>query len=390
MAIRWRKYYGECKGKRASGDKYGKVIEKGIECEGKRGKHCPEGVPSPCGAWSIDYREIDGRWVSKVFTGISKTEAKERLEDIRSNIRRGLIGLPQSRKTPTLREYSEKYLELSRGDKENTLLAKKRAVRVLVQYLGDYRLDKITPFIIERYRLERKEKDQVKDSVVNMDIAFLGNMFNTAIKQGLIDKNPCQQVKKLKTTQTKDRVLSQEEITLLLDKLQGKDRLMVLTGLFTGLRLGGVLGLSWADIDFSKGLITSNHKTGKMVSIPISDYLIDELRKWKELNSGDRLFIEGKITQKVIIRYSEHFSQLFKSLGIQGFTFHNLRHSFASILQGELGVGAVVVQGMTGHSSLGMLQKYSHTGMDSKKTAINALTEHVLSKQSKTSLAIAQ
>jgi len=390
MAVRWRKYYKECKGKRNDGDRYGKVTEKGIECEGKRGKHCPEGVSSPCGAWSIDYREIDGRWVSKVFTGISKTEARERLEDIRSNIRRGMIGLPQARKTPTLREYSEKYLEFHKTDKESTLLARRRAVSVLVKYLGDYRLDKVTPFIIERYRIERKERDQVKDSVVNEDIAKLTHLYNTAIKQGLIDKSPCQNVKRLKVTQTKDRILSGDEIFLLLGELQGKDRLVVMIGFFTGLRLGGVLGLSWDDIDLNKGLIHSNHKTGKLVSIPISNYLVSELQKWKESNSGDKLFIEGKITQRVIIRYSEHFSQLFKSFGIQDFTFHNLRHTFASILQGELGIGAVVVQGMTGHSSLGMLQKYSHTGMDSKKTAINALTEHVLSKQSKTSLAIAQ
>ncbi|MBM4055483.1 MAG: site-specific integrase [Planctomycetes bacterium] len=179
-------------------------------------------------------------------------------------------------------------------------------------------------------------------------------------------------------------------MTLLVDKLQGKDRLVVLIGLFTGLRLGGVLGLSWTDIDFSKGLICSNHKTGKMVSIPISDYLIDELRKWKELNSGDRLFIEGSVTKNVIEQHSRHFSNLFRDLGIDNFTFHNLRHTFASILQGELGVGAVVVQGMTGHSSLGMLQKYSHTGMDSKKTAINALTEHILKTSPKSDLAMAQ
>jgi len=259
----------------------------------------------------------------------------------------------------------------------------------LVKYLGDYRLDKVTPFLIERYRIERKERDQVKDSVVNEDIAKLTHLYNTAIKQGIIEKNPCQNVKKLKTIQVKDRILSPDEIALLL-KLKGKDRLAVLIGLFTGLRLGGVLGLSWADIDFNKGLITSNHKTGKMITIPVSDFLMSELLKWKESNSIDKLFIEGKITQRVIIRYSEHFSQLFKSLGIQDFTFHNLRHTFASILQGELGVGAVVVQGMTGHSSLGMLQKYSHTGMDSKKTAINALTEHVLKTSTKTALAIAQ
>ena len=389
MAIRWRKYHSQCKGKRNEGDRYGKVAEKGINCEGKRGKHCPEGTPSSCGTWAIDYREIDGRWVSKVFPGISKTEAKERLEDIRSNIRRGLIGLPQARKILTLKEYAGKYLELSRNDKENTRAAKKRAVKVLTKYLGDYRLDKITSFIVEKFRIERQDKDGVKPSAINMDTAFLGHMFNTAIKQGLLDKNPCQNVKRLKVTQTKDRVLSQDEISLLLNKLEGKNRLMVLVGLSTGLRLGGILSLSWADMDLNKGLIHSSHKTGKMVSIPISDYLIGELRKWKETNTGNRLFVEGKITHKVVVKYSEHFSQLFKSMGIDNFTFHNLRHTFASILQGELGIGAVVVQGMTGHSSLGMLQKYSHTGMDAKKTAINALSDHILNA-TKTVLAIAK
>jgi len=60
------------------------------------------------------------------------------------------------------------------------------------------------------------------------------------------------------------------------------------------------------------------------------------------------------------------------------------------LLQGELGVGAVVVQGMTGHSSLSMLQKYSHTGLDNKQKAIQALTDHVLNTSRKTSFAIAQ
>jgi len=376
MAIRYRKYFAACKGKRNAGDNHGKVIEKGINCNGKRGSYCPSNVPSPCGTWAIDYREIDGRWVSKVYPGISKTQAKEMLADIQSNIRRGMIGLPQARKIPTLKEYAGKYLELAKGDKENTLSGKKRAVNMLAEGLGDYRLDKITPFSIEKYRLERRAK--VKDSVVSQDIAILAHLYNTAIRQGIVDKNPCEDIKKLKITQIRDRVLSQPEITLMLDKLQGKDRLMVLVGLFTGLRLGGVLGLCWQDIDFGKGVISSSHKTGKLVSIPISEYLLGELRKWKENNTGDRLFIEGKITHKLVSNHSTYFSHLFKDLGIENFTFHNLRHTFASILQSELGIGAVVVQGMTGHSSLGMLQKYSHTGMASKKTAIDALAEHVL------------
>ena len=263
-------------------------------------------------------------------------------------------------------------------------------VSALTRYLGEYPLDKISPFIIEKYRVDRREKDKVKDSSINVDIAILSHIYSTVIKAGIMGKNPCREVKRLKITQTKDRVLNSNEIALLLDKLQGKDRLMVLVGLFTGLRLGGVLGLSWHDIDFNNGVVTSSHKTGKLVTIPISDYLSKELLGWKESNSGDRVFESRPITKDVVIEYSKYFSNLFKSLGIQDFTFHNLRHTFASLLQGELNIGAVVVQGMTGHSSLSMLQKYTHTGLDNKKQAIQALTDHVLSKRPETSFAIAQ
>ncbi|OHB98618.1 MAG: hypothetical protein A2Z57_13490 [Planctomycetes bacterium RIFCSPHIGHO2_12_39_6] len=257
-------------------------------------------------------------------------------------------------------------------------------VTTLTRYLGEYPLDRITPFIIEKYRVERKETDKVKNSSINIDVSILSHIYSVAIKAGIVDKNPCKDVKRLKVTQTKDRVLSQSEISLLLDKLHGKDRLMVLVGLFTGLRLGGVLSLSWQDIDFGKRLITSTHKTGKLVSIPLSEYLIDELQRYKENNPcpNDKIFESREITPEISSRYSEHFSDLFKKIGIYNCTFHTLRHTFSSILQGELGIGVVVVQGMTGHSSLGMLQKYSRTGLDNKQRAIQSLTDHILSIKS--------
>ena len=391
MAVRFRKYFKQCRGKRTEGDKHGKVIVRGVECEGKRSRLCPEGVLSQCGVWAIDFRHPDGRWVSKVYPEIrNRTEAEHFLSIIKTDILRNKFNLPCKKAIPTLKEYSKTYMESHRGAKENTLAMKQRGINALIAVLGDYPLNKITPFIIEKYRIERKEKDKVQDSSINLDVSILSNVFATAIKAGIIDKNPCKDVRRLKAIQTRDRVLSQPEIALLLDRLQGKDRLMVLVGLFTGLRLGGVLGLSWHDIDFNNGVITSSHKTGKLVSIPVSGYLSEELLKQKESNSGDRVFEGREITNAVVAEYSNHFSKLFKGLGIHNFTFHNLRHTFASLLQGELGIGAVVVQGMTGHSSLSMLQKYSHTGLDNKQKAIQALTDHVLSKRPETSFAIAQ
>ncbi len=381
MAVRFRKYFNECKP---------------IQCTGRRSRQCPEtprrsnGEYKTCGVWCIEFFDDQKQWQSLTFKDIrNKSDAEKRLTLFISDRERGVLKLPKKKVVPTLAAYCDTYLELFRTAKENTLAARKRAVNALVTHLGEYPLNRITPFVVEKYRMERRENDGIKDSSSNVDISILSHIFTTAIKAGIVEKNPCKEVRRLKVTQVKDRVLNQSEIALLMDKLQGKDRLVVLVGLFTGLRLGGVLSLSWQDIDFTNGIISSNHKTSKLVSIPMAGFLMDELQAYRKDSAGDRVFEGREITNAVVIRYSEHFSQLFKGLGIQNFTFHNLRHSFSSILQG-IGIGATTVQGMTGHSSLSMLQRYSHTGLDNKRNAIQALTDHVLNSSAKTAFAIAQ
>lgn len=374
MGVRFRKYFNECKA---------------IHCSGRRARQCPEtpkrsnGEYKTCGVWCIEFFDDRKEWQSLTFKDVrNKTEAERRLAMFIGDRERGKLHLPKKKVIPTLAEYSKTYLELYKNSKENTRIMKKSIVTALVKYLGDYSLDKITPFVIEKYRIERKEKDGIKDSSINIDIAILGHVFNTAIRAGIVDKNPCKDVKRLKVSQIKDRILTTDEISLVFGKLQGKDRLMVLVGLFTGMRLNEVLRLKWTDIDFAKGLITFiQSKTGKLVSIPLSSYLSEELLEYKENNSfglGDKIFESREITNAIVIRHSEHFSHLFKGLGIHNFTFHNLRHTFSS-LQAELGTGAVVTKDLLGHSTLDMTLRYSHTGLDSKKKAIETLTEYVLS-----------
>ena len=309
----------------------------------------------------------------------NKTDAEKRLTLFISDRERGQLKLPKKKSIPTLAEYAKTYLELHRGAKENTLAMKRRAMGVLVRYLGEHPLDKITPFIVEKFRIQRKETDAVKDISINLDIAILSHIYATAINAGIVDINPCLKVKRLKVTQVKDRVLSGDEIAAILDMPEGKDRLMILTALFTGMRLNEVLNLSWDDVDFGKGIIrVFQSKSGKAFDIPMADCLRTALEAYRTHPAGTRAFEVREITKKVVGEYSKHFSDLFKDMGIHGFTFHNLRHTFASIMQSDLGIGAVTVMGMTGHSSLGMLQKYSHTGLDSKQRAIQALNSHVV------------
>ncbi len=309
----------------------------------------------------------------------NKSDAEKRLTLFISDRERGQLKLPKKKMVPTLAEYAKRYLDLYKGAKENTLAMKMRAVGVLIRYLGEYPLDKITTFLVERFRVQRKEQDGVKDISINLDFAILSHLFASAVSEGVIDINPCQKVKRLKVTQVKDRVLSGDEISAILDMPEGKDRLMILTALFTGMRLNEVLSLTWDDIDFGKGIIhVFQSKSGKAFDVPLSDCLRTALEAYRTHPAGSGVFEDREITKKVVNEYSKHVSDLFKGMGIHGFTFHNLRHTFASIMQSDLGIGAVTVMGMTGHSSLGMLQKYSHTGLDSKQRAIQALNNHVL------------
>ncbi len=383
MGVRYRKYHSQCKP---------------IPCNGRPNKrYCPgdrpkrsDGEFKDCGVWCLEFFDDSKIWQSLTFKDVKcRADAEKRLAMFISDRERGKLNLPKRKVIPTLAEYSRTYLELHKNAKENTRIMKKSITTSLARYLGDYPLDKITPFIIEKYRLERKEKDGIKDSSVNIDIAILSHIFTTAMKEDIVDKNPCTAIKRLKVSQVKDRVLTTEEIALLFDKLHGKDRLMVLVGLFTGMRLSEVLGMQWDNVDFGKGLITfTQGKTGKFITLPLSSYLAEELQRHKAGCDSYHLFDDRKVNHDLVADYSEYFSKLFKRLGIYNFTFHNLRHTFSSLLQSELGIGAVVVQGMTGHSSLGMLQKYSHTGLDSKRNAIEMLTGHVLGASEKATIPV--
>ena len=86
------------------------------------------------------------------------------------------------------------------------------------------------------------------------------------------------------------------------------------------------------------------------------------------------------MTKVLTTKYSWHFSKLFKSLGIYDFTFHDLRHSFAS-LQGSVGTDIITTQSLLGHSNVSQTMRYSHSQFESKRNAIDNITNRILESQ---------
>ena len=371
VGVRYRKYLSGCKD---------------ISCKGKEGKHCPRDRPrnkngeyKKCGAWVIELFDESRRWRTIAFRDVkNKRDAEKRLAILIGDRERDILKLPKKRNTPTLADYCIKYLQSYRTDKENTRLARGRTVKTITKYIGNYKLDKISKFIIEKYRIERKEKDSVKGSTLNLEQAFLSHILNNAAREGILDTNPCSGIKRYKIGQTRDRILTDDEVALILNSLKGRDRLMILTGLLVGFRLNEALKLEKKDIDFRKNLITFvQSKTGKLMVVPISNFLAHEIKEYIKDRPDERLFDNREVNYSLVKKYSKHFSNLFKGLGVDNFTYHNLRHCFSSF-HSDVGADAFTTQSLLGHSTLTQTAHYTHKKIDAKRKAVGDMTEYVL------------
>ena len=372
MGARYRKHFSLCKD---------------IDCKGKQGKHCPTDRPrrlsgeyKKCGAWVVELCDESSRWKTIAFRDVrNRRDAEKRLALLIGDRERGSLRLPKKTNVPTLAEYCVPFLENAKDGRENTYLCKKRVVNTLTKYLGNYKLDRINPFLIEKFRNDRTKADSVKSITINTDVDILSSILNRSVVEGILEINPCGKVKKLKVRQERDRILSGEEIGHIQDSLKGtKDVLMILVALFGGLRLGEVLSLKWSDINFvKKELTVVQSKTGKRLIIPIAGRLLKELVEYKEKSKNERLFDSGEVNKKLVIKYSSHFSRLFKSLGIERFTFHNLRHSFASLLS-DCGADAFTIQSFLGHASLSQTAHYTHKRMSAKHDTIKEMEKLIM------------
>ncbi|MBI5178148.1 MAG: site-specific integrase [Nitrospinae bacterium] len=138
-------------------------------------------------------------------------------------------------------------------------------------------------------------------------------------------------------------------------------RAVVLTALMTGLRRGSILRLKKSDLDFERGTIYLNRPkgtpTGAIETIPFPLPLQGILRGLPP-NDSDYLFpgrggdfmVDGK----------RHWIEIKKRAGLEGFRFHDLRHTFATLVAASGQVDIRELQRLLLHKSFEMTLRYSH------------------------------
>ncbi len=163
--------------------------------------------------------------------------------------------------------------------------------------------------------------------------------------------------------------------------------------LFTGLRLGEICSLKWADIDQEKGLLHVNRTVQRIESkagpakttlletppksvfskreIPISDTLLSLLTKFRQEEQEYVLKSSKPMEPRT---YQNHFKKYLKQIDAPNYNFHILRHTFATNCI-DSGMDVKSLSEILGHSNVQItLNKYVHPSMDTKRKYINALS----------------
>ena len=156
----------------------------------------------------------------------------------------------------------------------------------LLRFFKDTPLSAIDGKMIEDYIKQRKDK--VKPRTVNIELTYLGAMFNRAIAEKYFFKeNPVRKVEKLKVPKRHPRFLSNEEMQRLWEAATPWVRIFITVSAYSGMRSGEISNMQWRDIDWVRNVIkVPITKTGREREIPMDPVLKKTLLTMEELLVG--------------------------------------------------------------------------------------------------------
>lgn len=371
------------------------------------------------GKWVLDYRDQHGERHWETVEG-SRKDAESVLADRIKEIGKGEYQSVKDQKTfnELIEAYREMHINVNlRGSTREDYNG--RINLHILPYFSNIKIQRITPEMVEKFKahlLEHFEKQAKRKDVqgevgrrtVNKCLTLLWSICKYGIKMRWMSYNPVDGVARLKTgTSHKDEALVQDnilrpnEIQRLLSVFTPSDerwRMITMTALLTGLRQGELLGLKWTDIDWYNRQVyvqrsfTSGHfyqpKTKysrRKVDIPGA--LISELKRWKlacPKGELDLVFpnLTGNPEMAPNLLYRGFYPAL-RRAGLRQIRFHDLRHTYASLLIAN-GEHPKYIQSQLGHSSIRVtLDIYGHLMKETNGHAAEKLADLALGNSGK-------
>jgi site-specific recombinase XerD len=247
----------------------------------------------------------------------------------------------------------------------------------LKDWFSEWPAESVTPHDIEKRLLEGAEEENLAPATLNRYRALLSLVYRLGMESGKVPSNPARLVKHRRENNGRIRWLNTEEETKLRKAIKKEfpEHMPEFDfALNTGLRLGEMYNLEWEDVNLEKRVVTVlRSKNGDTRRVPLNGPAVVAL---ETLNNGGKakgpVFLNTRGERLTSPRY--WFDPSIEKAGIEDFTWHCLRHTFASRLV-MAGVDLRTVQELLGHKSIQMTCRYSHLAPTHQLAAVEKLAE---------------
>lgn len=270
----------------------------------------------------------------------------------------------------------------------------------ILPHLGNYELPELTPFVLQKFVTNltvngnKRTGKGLSPNFVKTIISVVQNSLKTVHLVGYLPEYTANKIKRPKIvekqvdcfTLTEQKKIETAALSAKKDKYRG-----IVLCLYTGLRIGELLALSWKDIDFEKGVLTvsktcrDGNINGKHIrildtpktensrrQIPLSKTILKMLKEMKKRSKCEFVIADGD--KPVFVRtYQRMFELLLKKLHIPHKGFHSLRHTFATRAL-ECGMDVKSLSEILGHKNATItLNRYAHSLWEHKSEMMNKL-----------------
>jgi site-specific recombinase XerD len=325
------------------------------------------------GVWWICYFDADGR---------KRREKVGRKSDAIDLYRKRKSEALQGKKLPeklrakkvTFADLAEDALEYSEAHKLSYADDKVRMAK-LTEWLGQRSAESVSPQDIEHWLLSKAV--ELKPATLNRYRALLSLTYRLGMQNGKVQSNPARLVRQRREDNGRIRFLSREEeqaIRIVIQRDQGQHEHELDFALNTGLRRSEQYNLTWDCVNFERRLLTvTRTKNGDTRHLPLNNAAIAALRIAEtDKNGSPYVFRNRKGDQLSSPRF--WFDRVVKDANLKDFTWHCLRHTFASRLVMK-GVDLRTVQELMGHKTIQMTVRYAHLAPQHQLAAVQRLCD---------------
>ncbi len=245
----------------------------------------------------------------------------------------------------------------------------------LLKFFGEVDLLSISPKMISRYKILRREEESAPGSI-NLELSMLSKAFNLAVREWeWLKDNPVSKVPLEKKNNERDRWLSKDEEATLLDNSPEWLRDLIVMSLNTGLRQEELLSLEWPRVNLlRKTILIAKTKNDKPKTLPLNKFALDVINRRSKIRSIKNNYVfftkSGKKIDAQNLRKS--FNNAKRKAEIVDFRWHDLRHSFATRLA-QAGIDLYKISKLLGHQDIKITQRYAHHCPDSLRNGVEIL-----------------